>query len=179
MNLGNILVTSGRIDEAEPLLRMALAALESRFGDVHIRTSTAINTLAYLVEQRGDLAEAESLYRRALAAVEALSGVTAADTLAPMNNLAMLLSDRGSFDDADALFVELIATTAIAGRSTRSSPSSPATADEPHPRRAPMRRSPCSTPPSRPSEAPSAPARPHDRARELREAERLRDARSD
>ena len=63
-----LLRARGKLDEAEPLLREALAARREALGDTHPSTLVSINNLGDLLQARGALDEAEPLMREALAA---------------------------------------------------------------------------------------------------------------
>ena len=76
-----LLVDRGRLDEAEPLLREAVAT-RRRVGGAHPSTMLAIYNLAIVLERRGRLDEAHLLYREAYAGNQAALGEGHADTQA-------------------------------------------------------------------------------------------------
>ena len=71
MRLASLLSDQGKLAEAEPLYRRALAGYEAQLGEAHPSTLNTVNNLANLLKKQGKLAEAEPLHRRALAGREA------------------------------------------------------------------------------------------------------------
>ena len=111
MRLADLLSDQGKLAEAEPLYRRALAGKEAQLGEAHPSTLNTINNLANLLRNQGKLAEAEPLYRRALAGREAQLGEAHPDTLMSLNNLANLLKKQGKLAEAEPLH-----RRALAGR---------------------------------------------------------------
>ena len=66
-NLAGLLHHTGRYEEAEPLLRRALAIREQHLGQHHPDTAQSLNNLAGLLNKTGRYKEAEPLYRQAIA----------------------------------------------------------------------------------------------------------------
>ena len=66
-NYAGLLVERGRLDEAEPLLREAVATYRRVCMGAHPNTMSAIANLGALLERQGRLSDAEALYREALA----------------------------------------------------------------------------------------------------------------
>jgi tetratricopeptide (TPR) repeat protein len=64
----------GRYDEAELLMKRALAIAESGHVAPDPDVGTSFNNLALLYQQQGRFAEAEQLYKRALAIDEMVLG---------------------------------------------------------------------------------------------------------
>ena len=106
-NLANILMALKQYDEAEALTRESLKGMEAQFGDDYAQTLASMNTLAYLLEERGKVDEAEAAYRRIIE-IQTRGGVEHPTTLAPRNNLAMLLMKAGRFEPARAEFAALL-----------------------------------------------------------------------
>ena len=73
-NLGALLLTQGKLDEAEPLWREALEASRVKLGDRHTDTIASISNLGTLLQAQGKLNEAEPLVREALEARRATLG---------------------------------------------------------------------------------------------------------
>lgn len=65
-DLGATLVSVGRADEGEPLIRRALAELEAELGAEHIHLVSAISHLGTALLEQGRLDEARPLFERAL-----------------------------------------------------------------------------------------------------------------
>jgi len=66
-NLGNAYLHLGELERAEPLLREAIAGIETQFGAENDQLRAPLNQLGELVRQRGQSTEATVLHRRALA----------------------------------------------------------------------------------------------------------------
>ena len=65
-NLAQLLKDTNRLQEAEPLMRRALAIDEASFGADHPDVARDLNNLAQLLQATNRLKEAEPLMRRAL-----------------------------------------------------------------------------------------------------------------
>jgi tetratricopeptide (TPR) repeat protein len=77
VNLNNLAAccqAQGRLDEAEPLYRRALAIKEKLLGNDHPDTALTLHNLAVLCADLGRPGEAESLYCRALTTFTAVLG---------------------------------------------------------------------------------------------------------
>jgi len=90
-------------NEAEPLLRRALAIDEQSLGPNDPNVATAMNNLAGPLVDANRLAEAESLLRRALAIYEQSLGPNDPDVATAMNNLAELLRSANRLGEAEPL----------------------------------------------------------------------------
>ena len=60
-NLANLLSDQGKLDEAEPLYRRALAGKEEALGPAHPSTLNSVGNLAILLNKKGDAAAAQEL----------------------------------------------------------------------------------------------------------------------
>jgi len=69
-NLGILYATQQKYQEAEPLLKRALAINLKRFGINHTRTALTLKTLSSFYALQGHLTEAERLIQRSLAILE-------------------------------------------------------------------------------------------------------------
>lgn len=98
-DLAALLYSQGRLDEALPLLREALAAFKAAAGERHLGTLLATVSLANcLADQPGTdegKQEAENLYRAALSGLAEAGTGSEADALATALNLASLLEEGG------------------------------------------------------------------------------------
>ena len=92
--MARLLRDQGKLDEAEPLHRRAMAGYEAKLGLDHPSTLTSVNNLALLLENQGKLDEAD---RRALAGYESKLGPDHPDTLTTVNTLANLLRIKASW----------------------------------------------------------------------------------
>jgi hypothetical protein len=64
-SLGDLYIAQGKLDKAEPVLRLALAEFENSSGPEHWSTLDTVNGLAELAEKQGNWGSDENLYRRA------------------------------------------------------------------------------------------------------------------
>ena len=103
-NAGTYLFQRAQYQQAELLLRKALATRELTSGPDHPDTASGLNSLAQLLRARGDYAEAEPLYRRALEICERVLGPDHPDTASGLNSLAQLLRARGDYAEAEPLY---------------------------------------------------------------------------
>jgi serine/threonine protein kinase len=111
------------LGEAEKLARTVLKGMENVYGDEHRETLTAMNTLASIIEARGNLDEAEPLYVRCLDLRRTVLGENDPDTLVSLNNLALVYVKRNRLDKAEPMFKDALrAFTQVKG------PKHPATA---------------------------------------------------
>lgn len=99
--LGSIHLDLGEYEEAERFYRRGLEVdREVAAGAPSADVAQATNSLAVLLEERGDLAAAEALYREALAMRRELHPPGHANLAGPMQNLARLAMDAGRLDEA-------------------------------------------------------------------------------
>ena len=108
-NLALLLRATNRLDEAEPLMRRALAIDESSFGEEHPEVATDLNNLALLLQATNRLDEAEPLMRRALAIDESSFGEEHPKVAIHLNNLASLLQATNRLDEAERLMRRALA----------------------------------------------------------------------
>ncbi|MDR6851598.1 tetratricopeptide (TPR) repeat protein [Sphingomonas sp. BE123] len=104
-NLGVVLEAQGKVDEARPLLRKALAMAIAAYGPDHVRTAPFRGYLADalpLAEQEGERRALLAIYRTQL-------GPGHPDTLNALAQLAHLLTARGRHGEAEALLREIVA----------------------------------------------------------------------
>ncbi len=81
-NMGSLLYSQGRLNEAEPLCREALEGERQVLGNEHPETLKSIGNMGSLLRSEGKLAEADPYYREAMAAAERLRVDIAGDALA-------------------------------------------------------------------------------------------------
>ena len=101
-----------QFDEAEPLMRRALAIDEQSFGTEHPRVALRLNNLATLLKATNRLAEAEPLMRRALAIFVASIGPEHPSKRAVTGNYAGLLTAMGRTDTEIAAALESVKSAA-------------------------------------------------------------------
>ena len=120
--LGSVLRYQGKYDEAETMIRRALAGYEAALGTVHPDTLVTVGNLAAVLRSQGKYNEAEAMDRRALAGRETVLGPVHPNTLMSMSNLSTVLRDQGKYDEA-----ETMNRRALAGRETALGPVHPDT----------------------------------------------------
>ena len=104
-NLGVVLKKQGKVDEARPLLRKALALEVAAYGPTHLRTALFRGYLADalpLAEQEGERRTLVALYRDQL-------GAGHPDTLNALAQLANVLAALGRHAEAEAAYREVVA----------------------------------------------------------------------
>ena len=100
--LSQTLVSEGKLDEADTLIRRALDLFRQSLGSDHPRFGGALETLASIEAQRGQDSEAEDHYRQALAINEKVVGEQSPAVAADLINLVPLLKRAGKIRDARA-----------------------------------------------------------------------------
>jgi len=108
-HLATALIELARPDEAEPLLRSALAYREEAFGAGHEHTLQTRHALSILYLRTGRSEEAEELARATIAGYEALNGAGHPRTLQVKLNLARILEATARIDAAAACYAECLA----------------------------------------------------------------------
>jgi tetratricopeptide (TPR) repeat protein len=98
-----LLQSTNRLTEAEPLMRRALAIDEQSYGENDPRVTVGLSNLALLLQDTNRLAEAEPLMRRALEIGEQSHGETHPNVAIRLNNLATLLKDTNRQAEAEPL----------------------------------------------------------------------------
>ena len=71
-NLGNLYETMGLYDQAEPLMKRALALVEGVRGADGPEAARQSNNLALLYESQGSFREAEPLYKKSILVLQGL-----------------------------------------------------------------------------------------------------------
>jgi tetratricopeptide (TPR) repeat protein len=108
-NAGRYLEEREQDEEAEPLLREALAIGEKRYGVDHPDTSELLHALAVLYRDQGKEEEAEPLLQRALAIRESTLGPEHPRTAQTLNSLAVLYRNQGKEEEAEPLLQRALA----------------------------------------------------------------------
>jgi serine/threonine-protein kinase len=113
--LGSLHLDLGDYEQAERFYRRGLEVdREVAGGAPSANVAQATNSLAVLLEERGDVAAAEALYREALSMRRELHPPGHANLAGPMQNLARLAMDAGRLDAAAASCAEALAIRATA-----------------------------------------------------------------
>ena len=106
--LAGYLQTRAAYQEAEPLMRRALAIDEHSYGADHPDVAIDLNNLAQLLKATNRLSEAEPLMRRALAIDEQSYGPDHPSVAIDLNNLAMLLKATNRLSEAEPLMARVV-----------------------------------------------------------------------
>ena len=106
--LAQLLQTTNRLAETEPLMRRALEIDERSFGPDHPNVAIRLNNLAQLLQTTNRLAEAEPLMRRALEIDEQSFGPDHPNVAIDLNNLAILLQTSNRLAEAESLMQRVI-----------------------------------------------------------------------
>ena len=99
-NLGTLLRSLGRLEEAAPLQEAALQLARETLGRRHSDTLAYLSNLGLLRLAQGRLGEAEGLCREAAEESRATQGLQHPETAASMSNQAALLKAQGRRDEA-------------------------------------------------------------------------------
>ena len=108
-DLALLLKATNRLDEAELLMRQALAIDEQSYGPEHPNVAIRLNNLAMLLKATSRLSEAEPLMRRALAIDEQSYGPDHPNVAIDLNNLATLLQATNRLSEAEPLMRRALA----------------------------------------------------------------------
>jgi tetratricopeptide (TPR) repeat protein len=104
-----LLQATNRLEEAEPLMRRALAIDEKSYGPEHPNVAIRLNVLARLLQATNRLEEAEPLMRHALAIDEKSYGPEHPNVATRLNNLALLLKATNRLVEAEPLMRRAVA----------------------------------------------------------------------
>jgi len=102
--LGKYLIAEGRADEAIPILRESLAALEKHYGKVHPRVALAVGELGLALQHQGNLDEAEADFSRQAEIYRSVYGEKNQQLGAAIANLAGLYADRKDYARSEQLY---------------------------------------------------------------------------
>jgi len=102
--LGMLYQKQGRLGEAEPLYKRALAIYEKALPEGHPDIVISLANLAAFYQGQGRLSEAEPLYKRALTIREKALPEGHPDIAASLNNLASLYYNQGQLSEAEPLY---------------------------------------------------------------------------
>ncbi len=108
-NLARLLKDTNRVEEAEPMMRRALAIDEKSYGPEHPEIVIDLNNLALLLKDTNRVEEAEPLMRRALAIDEKSYGPEHPEIVIDLNNLALLLKDTNRVEEAEPMMRRALA----------------------------------------------------------------------
>jgi tetratricopeptide (TPR) repeat protein len=107
--LGVALKNQARYDEAEPLLREALAMFRRLVpSGLNADLDDSLNDLAVFLYEAGEYGEAEQLFRESLEINRRLLGDDHRDVAGALNNLAFVLQDNGELDEAEQYYTQAL-----------------------------------------------------------------------
>ena len=102
-NLAIVYETLGQLDEAERLLRDAIAVWRRTLGPEHANLARSLSNLAELHQVKGEPEQSEAAFRQALAVAEANAESAPAVLRNVLDNYAKLLVELGRGAEAEAL----------------------------------------------------------------------------
>jgi class 3 adenylate cyclase/tetratricopeptide (TPR) repeat protein len=108
-NLAYLYRAAGRLAEAEPLLKQALAITERALGREHPDIAISLNSLARIYRESGRYDEAASALKEAISISENMVGREHPAVAIRLYNLGRLYADMGRHDEAEAVLKEVIA----------------------------------------------------------------------
>ncbi len=107
--LGTIYFRQRRYDEAEPVLKRALAISKEAFGNDEMAVGACLNSLALVYHSQGRYDDAKPLYEQSLAIAEKQLGKTHPSVAAALGSLAELHSEQGRLSDAEPMLERALA----------------------------------------------------------------------
>jgi tetratricopeptide (TPR) repeat protein len=107
--LGKVYRNLGHFEEAEPMLRQALALRRRTLGNEHLQVAASLNDLARLREAQGDYESAEQQYQAALAMRRRLLGNEHLAVAGSLNSLGSVFFIQGKYAEAIELYQEALA----------------------------------------------------------------------
>ena len=119
-DLGALLWQERKLQEAELMMREALAAMQARYGPEHPDIAVAMNILGYILHDEKKLAEAEKISSDSLVMTRKLLGDDHPQVVTALNHLGVLAQDEGKLVEAEKLLGQ--ATHAFPPHSRRPAP---------------------------------------------------------
>ena len=98
-----------QLDEAEKLIRAAMALAEEKFGPESAQLATSCTYLADVLWNKKSLREAGLLFRRAITIDASLYGPDRPETAADIANLGMVMTEAGQSEAGTALLRQALA----------------------------------------------------------------------
>ena len=106
--MGVLLDSQGKLEEAERYYREALEKYRRVLGEEHPETLTSINNMGFLMWAEGKPSEAEPYFREALEKRRRLLGETHPDLLTSIANMGGLLHSQRKLDEAEPYYREAL-----------------------------------------------------------------------
>jgi len=107
-NMGFLLLSQGKLAEAEPYVRNALEGRRRILGEDHPDTITSISNLGVLLRSQGKLADSEPFIRETLEKSRRVLGQDHPDTLTAVNNMGFMFQSQGKFSEAEPYYSEAL-----------------------------------------------------------------------
>ena len=107
--LGEVLLPLGDLDEAEKLMRQALAIHEHELGSSHPQTAKTLFRLAIYLAGKGDLSGAETAHRRVLSIYRQAYGENHITVATSLFELTLLARNQGNHQEAEELGLRALA----------------------------------------------------------------------
>lgn len=108
LSLGNAVLAQARIVDAEKIGREALARARAVFGETHVVTAGAQNSLALVLDAQTKHSEAEPLHRASIAGMEAGLGPNAANLPTLYNGLGSNLIEQARYREAETVLSDAL-----------------------------------------------------------------------
>lgn len=107
-NLGTLLLSRGKPDDAEPYIREGLEGSRRVLGDDHPQTLASISNMGSLLRLQGKLEEAERYTREALEGRRRVLGDDHEDTMVEISSMGFLLESQGKPEEAEQYWLEAL-----------------------------------------------------------------------
>lgn len=108
LSLSNAIFAQARIVDAEKIGREALAQARAVFGETHVVTAGAQNSLALVLDAQTKHSEAEPLHRTSIAGMEAGLGPNAANLPTLYNGLGSNLIEQARYREAETVLSDAL-----------------------------------------------------------------------
>jgi len=108
LTLGNAVFSQARIFEAETIGRETLLLAIAVFGETHIVTAGAQNSLALVLDAQAKHGEAEPLHRASITSTEAALGAEAANLPTLYNGLGHNLKEQAKYREAETVLTDAL-----------------------------------------------------------------------
>ncbi|MCV6637483.1 tetratricopeptide repeat protein [Candidatus Albibeggiatoa sp. nov. NOAA] len=107
-NVGNIYLSQGRYENAETVLKQALAERKKLYGDTHEYVAYSLNELAQVYNAQELFSQAEPLLIQALDIKQNIFGQESLESATSLNNLGLLYNNQAEYAKAEPLLVQAL-----------------------------------------------------------------------
>jgi len=104
LNVGSVLITEGKYNEAEPFLQKAMRIYAKQLGENSPKSAAVMAQLGEMYRNLHDYAQAETLLKKALDIQEAARGIDDPDVGTVVNSLAELYASQNLYKKAEPMF---------------------------------------------------------------------------